>query len=381
MDNLILEGGKIVTPYEIIEDGRLVVQDNIIEAVGSKENIDKPEGTVIDIPDLILLPGFIDIHIHGCQGVSASGGKEDIKKMADYLPETGVTGWLPTINSREDMSEVVEMAEEYEKGAKVLGIHMEGPFLTPKNLPGTEKKEPELPDLNKYEKMLETGAEYFKIMGLSPELKGACNLIKEMKKTGVTPACAHTKGTYEQFMAAVECGLKHITHAYNVMTGFHHRKPGVLGGVLSCDAVTAELIGDGYHVSPVAMDILIRCKGVNNIALITDNTELAGLPDGIYGERKKEGGIIRKVGFSEDQDGTISGSAWPFDHDIRTVKKATGKNIKDIALMSSTIPSQIINMESKKGTLEVGKDADIVGLNEKLEVQLTIVNGKIQFQK
>ncbi len=380
METLILKGGKIVTPYNIIEEGVIIIEDGIIESVGSSKNIEVPEGKVIDTSQLSLLPGFIDLHIHGCQGVRSSGSIQDLKKMADYMPSTGVTGWLPTINSIEDMENIVEIASNYDEGATVLGIHMEGPYLNPKNLPGTEKKEPRLPDLNEYEQMLEAGKGFFRLMGLSPELIGANELIKEMRKTGVVPAVAHTKGTYEDFMAAVESGAKHVTHAYNVMTGFHHRKPGALGGVLTCDEVTAELIGDGYHVSPEAIKILFRCKGVENIALITDNSELAGLPDGIYDGRKKEDGIIRKVGFSKEQDGTMAGSAWPFDHNFRTVKKATHSNLSDLALISSKVPAEIISVDDRKGSLEVGKDADIVALDKNLEVSLTLVNGKIQYQ-
>lgn len=382
MGNYALIGATIITPYMEIEEGVLIVSGNKIQAVGRKENIPVPEDMDrIDVSDMTLLPGFIDLHIHGALGVRASSGLDAIRAMNTYLPSCGTTGWLPTVDSIEAMEYVASAIEEDMDGADILGIHMEGPFLTPKNIPGTPYEEPHLPSLKEYEDMLEAGEGYFRLMGLAPELDGALELIKEMSKTGVVAAAAHSKATYEQIMKAVDAGLRHVTHTYNVMTGLHHRKPGVVGAALTCDALTCELIGDGYHVSPAAMDILIRCKGVERVAIITDNTTYAGCPDGVYEDVEKKDGIVRKIGFTEDTDGTLYGSVWPFDHNFRTVKKINDKSMRDMAIMSSTVPAKVAGVIDKKGTLEPGKDADITILDSECRVVMCIVNGKIAYRE
>lgn len=381
MGSYALIGGTVITPYMEIEDGVVVVSDSKIEAVGRRESISVPEGMdKIDVSSMTLLPGFIDLHIHGALGVKACHGVDAIRTMNEYLPSCGTTGWLPTVDSIEAMEYIVSAIEEDMAGADILGIHMEGPFLAPKNIPGTPYEEPHLPSLKEYETMLEAGKGHFRLMGLAPELDGALELIREMGKTGVVAAAAHSKATYEQVMEAVDAGLRHVTHTYNVMTGLHHRKPGVVGAALTCDALTCELIGDGYHVSPPAMDILIRCKGAERIALITDNTIYAGCPDGVYGDMEKKGGVVRRRGFTEETDGTLYGSVWPFDHNFRIVKNINHKSMREMALMSSTVPARVAGVIDRKGTLEPGKDADITVLDSNCSVNMCIVGGQIAYE-
>jgi N-acetylglucosamine-6-phosphate deacetylase len=381
MKDYALVGASIVTPYLMLEKGVLIISEGKIQQVGREENIHIPEGMeIVDVSGLTLVPGFIDLHIHGAMGVRASGGVEAIRKMCSYLPSTGTTGWLPTVMKLEEMGPVISAIKEEMEGARILGIHMEGPFLAPKNIPGTPFEEPHLPNLKEYEEMLKIGEGHFRLMGLAPELEGAVELIREMRRTGVVAAVAHSKATYEEFMRAVDAGLSHVTHTYNVMTGLHHRKPGVVGGALVCDGLTAELIGDGYHVSPAAMDILVRCKGIERVALITDNTSYAGLPDGIYDNVEKKNGMVRRLGFTEETDGTLAGSVWPFDHNFRTVKKAIGKNIREMAVMASTVPARVAGVIDRKGTLEPGKDADITILNPAGKVAMCIIGGKIMYR-
>jgi N-acetylglucosamine-6-phosphate deacetylase len=382
MKTIALTGATIAAPFSVIEQGTLVISKGKIKAVGKKENVLIPEeAEVVDVSGMTLVPGFIDLHIHGGSGVRASDGVEAIGKMAAYLPSTGTTSWLPSVGSIEAMRYIVAAAKEKPEGAEIIGIHMEGPYLAPKNLPGTDHEEPKLPNLKEYEEMLEAGEGLFRLMGLAPELDGALDLIREMNRTGVVAAVAHSKATYDQLMRAVEAGLKHVTHSYNVMTGFHHRKPGVVGAVLTCDALTAELIGDGFHVHPAAMDILIRCKGANKVAIITDNTAHAGLPDGVYGNVEKKDGIIRRVGFTQETDGTMMGSPWPMDHNFRTVMKATHRSMQEMVAMTSTVPALVAGVINTKGTLEVGKDADITALDSKGEVEFCIVGGKIAYNR
>jgi N-acetylglucosamine-6-phosphate deacetylase len=382
MKDYALTGARIVTPYLEYENGVLIVSGNKIQAVGRPENTSIPEGMErIDVSGLTMVPGFIDIHIHGGMGVRSSEGVDQIRKLCEYLPSTGTTSWLPTVMSVDAIEYVVTAAKSRFPGSEIIGIHMEGPYLAPKNIPGTPKEEVKLPNLKEYEEMLEAGQGYIRLMGLAPELEGALPVIREMVKTGVVAAVAHSKASYEVMMTAVDAGIRHVTHTYNVMSGLHHRKPGVVGAALSCDALTAELIADGYHVSAPAMEILLRCKGVERVAMISDNTQWAGLEDGLYGDIEKKDGVVRRAGFTEDTDGTMAGSVWTFDHNVSLVRNVLGRSAKETAIMSSTVPARVVGVIDKKGTLDAGKDADITLLDRDGNVALCIVGGQIVFRR
>ena len=382
MKEYAFTGADIVTPYVEYHNGVLIVSGNKIQAVGRPENTPIPDGMErIDVSGLTMIPGFIDLHIHGGVGVRASEGVDAIKKLCEHLPSCGTTSWLPTVNSVEAMKYVVSAIKSRFSGSEIIGIHMEGPYLAPKNIPGTPHEEPRLPSLKEYEEMLAAGEGYFRLMGLAPELEGAIPVIREMVRTGVTAAVAHSKATYEQMMAAVDAGIRHVTHTYNVMSGLHHRKPGVVGAVLTCDALTAELIADGYHVSPPAMEILLRCKGVEKVAMITDNTQWVGLEDGVYGDFEVKDGVVRRAGFTNETDGTLAGSIWPFDHNVRTVRKILGRSAREAAIMSSTVPARVAGIANRKGTLDPGKDADITLLDKEGRVSMCIVGGQTAYRR
>ena len=376
-----LIGATIITPYMEIKNGTLLVSENKIFAVGREENIVIPEGMKrIDVSGLTMLPGFIDIHIHGSLGIGASDSFEGLKRIYEYLPSTGTTSWLPTIMDEKGINTIVSAMREQKSGSEILGIHMEGPFLAPKNIPGTPHEEPRYPNLKEYEDMLKLAEGNITLMGLAPELDGALPVIREMGRTGVVAAVAHSKATYEQLMAGVDAGIRHVTHTFNVMSGLHHRKPGVAGGALVCDALTTELIADGYHVSPVAMEILLRCKGIEKVALISDNTRYAGLEDGIYDDVEVKDGIVRRVGFTGETDGTMAGSIWPLDSNIRTIKRFLGRSLKEISIMASCIPAKVAGVYQNKGSLEAGKDADITLLDENWNVIKCIIGGKLSYR-
>ena len=386
-EGLAIKTHRLITPLQDLRDVVVLIEGEKIAAVGRQDNIPVPDGVkVIDVGDKIVAPGFIDLHHHGAVGVLADEGAEAVKKIGQYLVKTGTTGWLPTVEALEGLKGIVSARDEGTGGADVIGIHMEGPFLAPKAIPGFEAMDKGLrsPSIKEFMQFVEAAEGHLKLMGIAPELDGALELIREMRRVGVMPAVAHTKATYEQFMRAVEAGVRHATHTYNVMTGMHHRRPGVVGGVLTCDQVTAELIADGYHVSPVAIDILIRCKGADKVALITDNVPLAGLPDGIYemfGQRiVKKDGISRLEGSAPDIDGTMAGSEWPLNHNIYNLIDLVGVSLPNAIRMATLIPATIIGVDSHKGSIEPGKDADLVVIDEKMQIHLTMVKGEVVFR-
>lgn len=384
---LAIKARRLITPIQDLRDAVILVQGEKIVSVGRQDNVPVPDGAnVMDVGDKIVAPGFIDLHHHGAMGAYAAEGPDAVKKIAQYLVKTGTTGWLPTVNALEGIKAIMQAKGEGTGAADVIGIHMEGPFLAPKRVPGQEAMDRGLrePSIELLGEFLEAAEGNLKLMGVAPELDGALELIREMRRVGVLPAIAHTKATYEQFMRAVEAGARHVTHTYNVMTGFHHRKPGVVGGVLTCDQVTAELIADGFHVSPPAMDILIRCKGVDKVAVITDCTPLAGLPDGTYEmfgrQIIKKNGISRLAGTSSEQDNTMAGSEWPMNHNIFNLTNLVGVSLMDAIRMATLTPTTIVGVGRYKGSIEPGKDADLVVIDEKIQVYLAMVKGKIVFE-
>jgi len=390
---IVVRAGRIITPLQDLRDAVVLIEGSKIVAVGRQDHIAVPDDArLIDVGDRIVAPGFIDIHHHGAMGVYAAEGVGAIRKIAQYLVKSGTTGWLPTVASVpgidvfEGIKAIVASSKNGTGGADLIGIHMEGPYLAPKRIAGHDELDVALegPTVTGFRRYLEATEGTLKLMGIAPELEGALDVIREMRRVGVVPAVAHTKGTYEHFMKAVEAGARHVTHTYNVMTGFHHRKPGVVGGALTCDQVTAEVIADGYHVSPVAMDVLVRCKGVDKLAVITDNVPLSGLPDGKYEMfgRKiiKENGISRLAGTTPDQDNTMAGSEWPMNHNVHNLIDLVGVSLRDAVRMGTLTPATIIAVDDQKGSIEPGKDADLVVVDEQVRVYLTMVRGEILFE-
>ena len=382
-----LKAHRLITPLQDIRDAVVLIEGQKIIAAGRQTNIAIPEAAqVIEAGDKTIVPGFIDLHHHGAVGAGADEGAAAVQKIGQYLVKTGTTSWLPTVWTLESLHGIVQAKKEGTGGADVLGIHMEGPFLSPKGIAAADDFENRLqkPSIQSFQQFMEAAEGNLRLMGVAPELEGAWELIREMRRVGVVPAIAHTKGTYEQFMKAVEAGARHVTHTYNVMTGLHHRKPGAVGGALTCDQVTAELIADGYHVSPPAMDILIRCKGPEQVAVITDNVPLAGLPDGTYsmygGTVVKKGGISRLEGSTSDMDGTMAGSEWPLNHNVHNLVDLVGVTLPNAIRMATLTPATVIGLDTLKGSIEPGKDADLAVIDEAVQMYLTMVRGQIVYR-
>lgn len=385
MARLAIKAARVLTPLQDLRHALVLINDDRIEAVGQQANIAiPPDAQVVDVADRIVTPGFIDVHNHGGYGRRANEGAEATQHVARWLAQTGTTSWLATVGDIEGVKGVVQAAREGTGGTSIPGIHCEGPFLAPKNLPGQPYQEKPPADIHLYHQMLEAGQGMIRIMDCAPDLPGALELIREIVHTGVTASCAHSKTDYDTFMRAVEAGIRHVTHSYNVMSGLHHRRPGIVGGVLTCDAVVGELIPDGFHVHPVAMDVLIRCKGFDKVCTVTDSSSLAGLPDGEYSFQghtvTKTGGIIRAAGYDEMQDGSMAGSPWTMDHDLRTLVDRVGVRLQDAVRMATLTPATTAGLAHDIGSLEAGKYADLTVMDERVNVYLTMVHGKVVYR-
>ena len=384
---IAIQAGQVLTPLECISPGTILIQDEKILAVGYPTEVQIPtDTTVIDAADKIVVPGFIDTHTHGRDGSYFGEDRETSAELCRTLVSTGVTSLLPTLASLfpiQDTLEIIlsriEILRQVMKrdtgGAEILGIHMEGPYLSSADTARGSQLVENLrePSLDELHRMVEASEGTIRKISIAPELPGALDMIREMVKLDIVPCAGHSTATYEQAMESVEAGLCCATHVFNGMIPLHHRKPGLLGAVLTCDDISAELIADGQHVSAAAMKILMQCKGVDKVHLITDNTSWAGMPNGTYEDGDRT--IIKEDQRVYSVDGTLVGSVATMDFCVGNVVRSLGLSLSEAVRMASLNPAVLIGMQDRKGSLEPGKDADLVVLDEKLEVHTTMVMG------
>jgi len=383
---IVIRAQRLITPLETIAQGTLVIKGGKITALGTGLPI--PENAqVMDVGDKIVAPGFIDNHVHGAVGHWFAEGPEAVRQIARFRASTGTTGFLPTLGGAttlEGMLTPIRMVREVMRegtgGTEILGIHMEGPYLSPRK-PGVNPVALMRPlDIAEVEAMQEAAEGNIRLVSVAPDEDGGMTFIKGLREMGIVASIAHTDADYETILRAVEAGATYATHTYNGMRGLHHRAPGVVGAVLTADEVFAELIADGVHVHPAAMDILVRCKGRDKVVLVTDNSAMAGMPDGIYegfgGQRiEKKKGVLRSL-----DTGSIAGSAMTFNQDVRNMVRLVGIPLPWALQMASLNPARALGLDTHKGSLEVGKDADLVVIDEDINIYLTMVQGRIVYQ-
>jgi len=394
--SLAIRTQRLLTPLQELRDAVVLIVGEQIEAVGLQATTPIPDGyEVWDVGERIVAPGLIDIHNHGANGFFAREGAEAVHEISRWLATTGTTSWLATVGDLEGIRGVVEAMKQGGEGSSVEGVHGEGPFLYPKYLPGDSPAPPPPAEIGTYHELLAASEGHLLMMDCSPDLPGGLELIREIRRSGVVASFAHGEATYELVMRAVEAGVRHVTHTYNVMTGMHHRQPGAVGAALTCDNLMCELNADGFHVHPVAMDVLIRCKGLDRVCLVSDMQAAAGLPDGEYdwsgriidGEFEwvnvtliKRDGVVRLVGHDDNQDGTISSSVWPIAHGVSNLVREVGLPLKDAVRLASLNPAAAVGLDGRIGSLEPGKRADLIVIDQDVNVHMTMVAGKVAYE-
>lgn len=385
---IAIQARRILTPLESLAPGTILIENGTILAVGQPPEVPIPAGvTIIDASDKVVVPGFVDTHTHGRDGTYYGEDPETTANLCRNVVSTGVTSLLPTLASLLPVHYTLEMIldqihvvrqvmTENTGGAKILGIHMEGPYVSSADTARgsqlvTNMRKPSVEELRR---MVEVSEGSIRKISLAPELNGALQLIREMVKSNIVPCAAHSTATYEQAIGAVQAGLSCAAHVFNGMIPFHHRRPGLLGAVLTCERIHAELIADGQHVSSVAMDILLRCKGVDGVHLVTDNTIWAGMPNGTYddGDRK----IVKENRRAWVAGGTLVGSVAPMNLCVGNIVRSVGYSLAEAVKMASLNPAVVIGVDDRKGSLQSGKDADLVVIDEEVEVYMTMVKGK-----
>ena len=382
MEKLLLKNAIAVSPNEIIKGAALAIEDGkIINLHLQSANFDTCE--LFDLSNSSLYAGFIDIHNHGAVGVDINTATaEDLRNVSKFLADQGVTAWLPTFvpDADENYRKVIEAIDEVietqaeEPTAQILGVHYEGVFanekmcgaLRPKFFK-TFKNGDEIESLPR----LKNGIHF---TTLAPEVENGIELIKELTKQDWIVSIGHTKADLRTLEKAFEAGAKHLTHFFNAMTGLHHRDVGVVGWALTKDETTFDIIADGVHVAPQMLKFGVESKGADKVSLISDSVAPTGLGDGDYqlwGEK-----VSVREGQTENERGSIAGSVITMLDAAKTMLEL-GFSETEVSQMASANPARLLGIETTYGTIEVGKRADLVALDENGNVKLTIIGGKI----
>ncbi|MCD6291137.1 MAG: N-acetylglucosamine-6-phosphate deacetylase [Anaerolineae bacterium] len=374
--------GQLFTPQAVADNGVVLIDGETIAAVGPAHMIEIPsDAQVVDAGGRRIVPGLIDIHMHGLLGHSCMG--QGVAEVAASLPRYGVTAFCPTtITAPMDrvfqaLKEIAAVIDARPRGARILGIHIEGPHLSPKR-PGMAPADIQHPlTWEEYQRMQEAAQGHIKMITFAPEEGDAAALIPRLLEQHVLPVLGHTDASFEQVSEWVKIGLSHVTHAFNAMRGFHHRRPGALGAVLLHDELVTQLIADGHHIHPGAMALLWKLKGPTRMVLISDAIPYAGMPSGEY---DWEGYHLFLDGdTSRLEDGTLAGAIALLNQDVITLVERVRIPFPDALTAATTTPAQLIGHGDRLGRLAPGYAADIAILEEDGSAWQTWVNGEIVF--
>ncbi|WP_322923890.1 N-acetylglucosamine-6-phosphate deacetylase [Paenibacillus campi] len=440
-----ITNGRIVTPTGIVEQGTLVVEDGIIRYIGSAAIMPAESDTIrsadsisaypsvssaptvptyatndsaqstsssaggvaelhtvlsnegrdanlgasndnyvqYDAAGCLVIPGFIDIHVHGGMGQDfMDASPEVLDIITRFHASQGTTSILATTMTapRAAIDHVLEQVHAYVQkgempGAQIVGVHLEGPFISPQ-WPGAQNPEHiVLPNVQWLEQWHTAYPGLIKQLTLAPEREGALDAIRWLRAHHITAAAGHTDATYEQMMDAVEAGLNHAVHTFNAMTPLHHRKPGTAGAVLGTPAICAEIIADGIHVHPAAVALLAQLKQQHNLVLITDAMSAAGLGDGDYMLGDQPVKVINGVATLPEDSGTLAGSRLTMIEGFRFLIEQAGLSVQRASEAASGNPARQLGTYEQTGSLEVGKQADVLVLDEQLALREVFVRG------
>jgi N-acetylglucosamine-6-phosphate deacetylase len=388
-EGTLISGGEVVIPSGVVR-ADIFVQDGKIGAIAPDLHLAPSDvRQTIDANAQLVVPGLIDLHTHGCRNFSTmSGDAEAIVKVAEHLAVNGVTTFYPTVAGKSlehllrNFEAVKEAMAQEIHGAQILGIHCEGPYLSPISPARGAIAEGWLrkPDRGEVKELIAAADGALRLMCVAPELPGAKGVIEELLSAGVTVAIGHSNATCEEAIRGFDWGIRHATHTFNGMRRMHHREPGVVGAILTDDRIWAEVIADGVHIHPTTIRLVWRCKKPNLIGAVTDSTWMAGLPPGIYefdGEREV---VVEEERAYLRQQGTLAGSVTTFNQIFHNLTSKWGYSLLEAVALCSTNPARQAKILDCKGTIERGKDADLVLLGDQEQVMLTMVQGQIVFR-
>jgi N-acetylglucosamine-6-phosphate deacetylase len=382
-----IQADRVLTPAGWVEPGVVIVtEDGSIGDVGRSGEVE-PSGQVVSLEACILAPGLIDVHTHGGHGVTFGMPvrlAEDLTAYSEWVATTGVTGFLCSVaapDSKSLMSILRAYAAAMAKGtpgAEALGMHLEGPYLSPARRGAFNPRWLRPPSLDEVLAYVEAGEGWVRQMTLAPELPGAWDAARALRNRGVVAALGHSDADFATASAALAGDFTHVTHTFNAQRAFGHREPGVLGAVLASEGVSAELIADKVHVHPAAMKVLVRCLGPDRIVLVTDAMAGAGLTDGVYELVGHQ--VWVRGGRATLADGTLAGSTAALNECVWNASDGMGVTTAQALRMASTNPARLLGLGARLGAIERGRTASLVALDAEGQVRLTMVRGRVVYQ-
>ena len=384
MTGLLVTNARVVGAESALETGWVATSGGTIEALGAgSPNPALASGRrVIDAGGSTVLPGFVDVHVHGAVGHEVmDGNAEGLTAMSTFFASHGVTSFLATTwtappeETMRALRAVAEVAGKDLPGAQVLGAHMEGPYLSEARCGAQDPRSVRPPDLDEARRFLDTGI--VRLMTVAPELAHARDLLRVCLERGARISIGHTEATYEQIVAAVAWGASQVTHTFNAMPSLHHRRPGPVGAAMVLDDLTAELIADNHHVHPAVLAAFLRAKGPGGVTLVTDALRPTGLEGGDFtiGGRSAavDDGVVR-LG-----DGTMAGSVLTMDVALRNLIRASGAPLEELWPTASRNGAAAAGVGDRKGSIAQGMDADLVIVGDDIDVRTTIVGGRVVY--
>lgn len=375
--------GRVILPDRVLDHGRVVIEDGVIQAVTDDGSRFAPTD---DVGDHFVAPGLVDVHTHGIAGADTmDASREALLTMARRYAAHGVTGFLPTTmthsmhTTRQAIRQVSAYISQPEgqdpAAAQVLGIHLEGPWISVRYKGAQNGQYISLPDEEAVAALLAEGQGTVKIVSLAPELPGADQAIRMLRRHGVCVSIGHTGASYDEALRAMDAGATQITHCFNAMPPLHHRHPGVIGAGLSRGDVYAELIADGVHVHPAVMRVLVQVKGRERVMLVSDSMSATELPDGVYALGEQN--VYVRDGGARLSDGTLAGSTLTLDRAVRNMIHLCGIAVHDAVYMASAAPAEAIGLGHHKGKICPGYDADLVILDADMRPLRVMIGGQM----
>jgi N-acetylglucosamine-6-phosphate deacetylase len=382
-----LSARRLYTPFDVIEHPRVLVEGGTIVAIHSGAT-SETTGRVVDLGQATIVPGFVDLHIHGGNGHDVmEDDAAALPAVEKQLALHGVTSYFPTtvtapldatLRALERLGAAIEAAENDSHAAsgtraRPLGIHLEGPFISHARRGVHPPADLLPPRMETFEKFWQASRGRIKVMTIAPELEGASELIAEATRRGVCVSLGHSDATLDAAERGIAAGGRHATHTFNAMRPLGHRDPGILGAALVDDRLTADVIADGIHLDPMVLQLFLRSKGPEQAVLITDAIAATGMPDGRYRLGSLE---VDVKGDTCTSDGKLAGSVLTMDRAVRNVVQLANWDLRSAVQLATANPARVV-AQSTRGRLGVGMAADMVVLNDEGVVQKTIVGGVV----
>jgi len=383
MTSLLIENCKLVDACEADSLCAVLVQGGKIETVGDVDATTCVE-RVLDAKGRILAPGFIDVHIQGAAGADVlDAAPEALETLSQACARFGVTGFLATtvFKPGQDNKHLNVTREAFGcdlGGAQLLGVHLEGPFITPAKRGMIQPDCLAEPAGSVLDRIYEKTGDGLKMMTIAPELPGNLDLVERLVSDGVVASLGHTAATYEEARRGFDAGINHVTHLFNAMPGMHHRAPGPPAAIFERPEITAQMIVDGVHIHPSMVRLAYAALGPDRFVTITDGIQAMGLPDGryVYNGVKYEA----KEGTARYHDGTLIGTALGLNQMAARLMEITHCPLPEAIRTVTRNPARVLGLEASKGAVQAGYDADLVLLNDDLSVHTTIVAGKVVYE-